>query len=188
MPTWRVLSCCVVSVASSFTLAVYVWASERESERAREGREGTYLDALLVVALHLAPVLELEALGPVLLVQVEEHALLELRLAIRDRDRVVVAVQAVDQGLDRRLLQVPDVGRRLARLDAHHDLLRVDGPERVDDDLALDRLDRVDDDGDRAGVQLLEGLRREGGKVRVSRCERGKESAAGGERDAPAAC
>lgn len=38
--------------------------------------------------------------------------------------------------------------------------LRVDKTERVDDDLALDGLDWVDDDGDISGVQLLEGLLR----------------------------
>lgn len=60
--------------------------------------------------------------------------------------------------LDARLLQVSDVARALPRFDAHHDLLRADGSERVDDDFALDGLDRVNDDGDGARVQLLEGL------------------------------
>lgn len=53
---------------------------------------------------------------------------------------------------------MPDVARTLPRLDAHHDLLRADGPERVDHDLALDGLDRVDDDGDCSRIELLKGL------------------------------
>jgi hypothetical protein len=43
---------------------------------------------------------------------------------------------------------------------AHHKGLRVDEAEGVDDDLALDRLDGVDDDGDGAGGELLERLLR----------------------------
>jgi hypothetical protein len=41
---------------------------------------------------------------------------------------------------------------------AHHEGLRVDEAESVDDDLALDRLDGVDDDGDGAGRELLKRL------------------------------
>jgi len=36
--------------------------------------------------------------------------------------------------------------------------LRVDEAEGVNDDLALDGLDRVNDDGDSAWCELLEGL------------------------------
>jgi hypothetical protein len=39
-----------------------------------------------------------------------------------------------------------------------HQKLGVDETESIDDDLALDGLDRVNDDGDCTGVQLLEGL------------------------------
>lgn len=93
-----------------------------------------------------------------MLVQVHQHVLLEGRLAVVDADRVVVAVEAVDEGLDRGLVEVADVGRGLAGLVAHHERLRVDEAEGVDDDLALDRLDGVDDDGDGARCQLLERL------------------------------
>jgi len=44
----------------------------------------------------VAKVLEDEAGGPGLLVEVEEHLLLELVLAVVDGDGVVVAVEAVD--------------------------------------------------------------------------------------------
>jgi hypothetical protein len=36
--------------------------------------------------------------------------------------------------------------------------LRVDGPECIDDDLALDRLYGIDNNGDGAGCKLLEAL------------------------------
>ena len=63
---------------------------------------------------------------------------------------VVVSVEAVDEGLDGRLVQVSDVGGRLARLVAHHEGLRVYESEGVDDDFAFYGLDGVDDDGDGA--------------------------------------
>jgi hypothetical protein len=69
-----------------------------------------------------------------------------------------VAVQAVDEGLDRGLVEVTDVGGGLAGLVAHHEGLRVDEAEGIDDDLALDGLDGVDYDGDGAGRELLERL------------------------------
>ena len=50
------------------------------------------------------------------------------------------------------------VGWGLAGLVAHHEGLRVYEAEGVDDDFALDGLDGVDDDGDGAGGELLEGL------------------------------
>lgn len=69
---------------------------------------------------------------------------------------VVLPVQVVDQRLDARLVEVPDVARRLARLLAGHGEVRVDRPEAVNDDLAAHRLDWVDDDGDGTRVELLE--------------------------------
>ena len=59
----------------------------------------SHLDALLVGGLHLLPILEPQPLCPVLLVQVQEHGLLEIRFSVGDGDRVVVTVQAVDQSL-----------------------------------------------------------------------------------------
>ena len=67
-------------------------------------------------------------------------------------------VETVDQGLYARLVQVAQVARGLARLLARHHVLRVDAPERVNDDFAADRLDGVDDDRHGARVELLEGL------------------------------
>ena len=102
---------------------------------------------------------QLKPLRPIPLVQVHQHRLLQLRLPVRDRDRVVVAVEPVDERLDRGLVDVPDVGRRLSWFEPLQDHRRIDQPERVDDDLALHGLDRVDDDGDGAAVELLERLR-----------------------------
>jgi len=46
----------------------------------------------------------------------------------------------------------------LSGLLSEHESLRVDEAEGVDDDLALDGLDRVNDDGDGARCELFEGL------------------------------
>lgn len=66
----------------------------------------------------------------------------------------------MDERLNRGLVEVANVGRGLAGLVAHHEGLRVDEAEGIDDDFALDRLDGVDDDGDGAGGELLERLLR----------------------------
>jgi hypothetical protein len=64
----------------------------------------------------LVELFHLEALRPGLLVEVQQHLLLELGVPVADVDRVVVSVQPVDQRLERRLVEVPDVGGRLPRL------------------------------------------------------------------------
>mmetsp|Transcript_31889 Transcript_31889/g.93710 ORF Transcript_31889/g.93710 Transcript_31889/m.93710 type:complete len:331 (+) Transcript_31889:2125-3117(+) len=94
--------------------------------------------------------------GPVPLVQIHQHLLLQFVLPVIDDDGVVVPVEAVDEGLDRRLVQMADVAGRLAGLLAEHHELRIDEAEAVDDDLALDGLDGIDDEGDGAGIQGLE--------------------------------
>lgn len=50
------------------------------------------------------------------------------------------------------------VGCTLSRLLTQHQRLRVDETEGVNDDLSLDGLYGIDDDGDSAGCQLLERL------------------------------
>lgn len=121
--------------------------------------EGDELLQTILVAVGLVfEVVHEEGLCPDVLVQVHEHILLEGVFAVVDANGVVVAVQAVDEGLDRGLVEVADVGGGLAGLVAHHEGLGVDEAEGVDDNLALDRLDGVDDDGDGAGVELLKGL------------------------------
>ena len=95
--------------------------------------------------------------GPVALVEVHEHLLLELVLAVVDDDGVVVPVESMNQGLDGRFVQMSDVAGRLAGFLAEHHELGVDEAEAIDDDLALDGLDGIDDEGDGAGIERLEG-------------------------------
>lgn len=53
-----------------------------------------------------------------------------------------------------------NVGCGLAWLVAHHEGLWVDKTEGIDDDFTLDRLNRVNNDGDGARSKLLERLLR----------------------------
>lgn len=69
-----------------------------------------------------------------------------------------MSVQAVNQRLDRGLIQVTQVRCALAGLLAEHQRLRVNQPECIDDDFALDGLDGIDDDGDGSWGKLLEAL------------------------------
>lgn len=103
-------------------------------------------------------VVHLQRFCPDVLVQVHEHVLFQRRLSVVDADRVVVAVEAVDEGLDGGLVEVADVGRGLTGFVAHHEGLWVDEAEGINDDLALYGLNGVNDDGDGARCELLERL------------------------------
>lgn len=62
------------------------------------------------------------------------------------------------QSLDTRLVQVPDITRRLTRLLPTHDRMRIDRSERINHDFSPDRLNRINHDRHRARVELLERL------------------------------
>ena len=84
----------------------------------------------------------------------------QTHLPIRDSHRVVVPVQPVDQRLDRRLVQTAQIRGGLPRLLAEHHRLRTDAPKRVDHDLTLHRLDRIDHHRHGPRVERLERLLR----------------------------
>mmetsp|Transcript_16222 Transcript_16222/g.26568 ORF Transcript_16222/g.26568 Transcript_16222/m.26568 type:complete len:280 (-) Transcript_16222:40-879(-) len=114
------------------------------------------LDGVFVVGFLLGKVVEDETISPVLLVQVEKHLLLELVLAVTDADRVVIAVETMDQGLDGGLVEVTDVGSGLTGFTDGE--LWADGTEGINDDLSLDTLNGINDDSDSTTVELLETL------------------------------
>lgn len=114
---------------------------------------------LILVALGLE-IIHQQCLGPNMLMQIHQHVFLEPRLPVRDADGVVVAVQAVDEGLNGGFVEMSDVGRRLAGFLARHEGLWVYEAEGIDDDFSFHGLDGVDDYGDGAGGELFEGLLR----------------------------
>lgn len=69
-----------------------------------------------------------------------------------------MSVKTMNKRLNRRLVQVAQVRRALSRFLSQHQGLRVDKAECIDDDLALDGLNRINDHGDSAGCKLLETL------------------------------
>mmetsp|Transcript_3142 Transcript_3142/g.7971 ORF Transcript_3142/g.7971 Transcript_3142/m.7971 type:complete len:340 (-) Transcript_3142:11-1030(-) len=109
----------------------------------RLGQFEHLLDGLHVLLVVLLEVSSLETVRPVLLVKVHKHLLLELALAVRNRDGIVVPVQPVDQSLYGGLVEVPDDRCGLPGLLPQHDHLRVDAAKSVDHHLPLHALDRI---------------------------------------------
>ena len=64
----------------------------------------------------------------------------------------------MDEGLDAGFVKVAEIGGCLARFLAVHECLWIDEAESVNDHFAFYGLDGIDDDGDGAGCELLEGL------------------------------
>lgn len=81
-----------------------------------------------------------------------------MSFSVVDSDRVVMPVQTVDQSLNRRFVEMAQIGCGLARLLTKHQGLWVDEAESVDDNLTLNGLDRIDDNGDSTRSELFEGL------------------------------
>lgn len=69
-----------------------------------------------------------------------------------------MSIEAVDESLDGRFVQMSQVGCALTRFLTKHKRLWVDKSEGIDDYFALDRLNRINDYGDSSGGKLFEGL------------------------------
>lgn len=64
----------------------------------------------------------------------------------------------MDKGLNRRFVEMTQVGCGLARFLAHDNSLWCDESECVNDDFTLDGLDGIDHDSDGTRCELFEGL------------------------------
>jgi hypothetical protein len=106
-------------------------------------QKSTHLDSFLVTFFVHVEVTQFKSLRPIPFMQVHEHRLLQLGLTVVHRDRVVVSVETVYKGLNRRLVYVPNIRRRLPRLSTRNDSVRIDQPEGVNNNLAFYRLDRI---------------------------------------------
>jgi hypothetical protein len=69
-----------------------------------------------------------------------------------------MSVKTVNKRLDGRLVEMTQVRCALTRFLTEHKRLRVDESESVDDDLSLDRLNGINNDGNSSRCQLFEGL------------------------------
>ena len=78
-----------------------------------------------------------------------------LSFSVVDGNRIVVPVEAMDEGLNGGFVNVTDIGGSLSGLVSHNNAVWVDKSERIDNDFAFvfDRLDRVNYDCNRTSVE-----------------------------------
>lgn len=67
-----------------------------------------------------------------------------------------MSVKAVNKRLDRRFVEMSQIGCTLARFLAEHERLWVDETESINDDFALNGLNRINNNGNSSRGQLLE--------------------------------
>ena len=86
------------------------------------------------------------------------HLLFQIILAVVDRDGIIVTVQAMDKRLDGGFVKMANVAGDLPRLLAQKQCLGIDETEGIDNDFALDALNRVNHYGHGTRIQLLKTL------------------------------
>ena len=69
-----------------------------------------------------------------------------------------MSVETVNECLNGRFVEMTQVRCALTRFLTEHKRLRVDESESIDDDLALDRLNGINNDGNSSRCQLFKGL------------------------------
>jgi hypothetical protein len=94
-----------------------------------------FLECLLISGTVRFETAERERIIPAFLVQIQQHLLLQIVSTISNRNRVVVAIETVNQRLDRRLLQMTNVRSCLTRLLIHCNSLRIDSAKSINNDL-----------------------------------------------------
>lgn len=104
----------------------------------------------------MAEISQFEAFCPVSLVQVHQHRLLKVRLAIINGNRVVVPIKSVNECLYRGFIDVTNVRGRLPGFATGNDGVRVDETKSIDNDFSFDRLYGINDYRHRPSVERLE--------------------------------
>lgn len=74
----------------------------------------SHFDCFLVRLLVLTEISQLKAFRPVSFVQVHQHGLLKVRLAIVDSNGIIMPIKSVDECLYRRLVNMTDVRSSLS--------------------------------------------------------------------------
>ena len=69
-----------------------------------------------------------------------------------------MSVETMNEGLDGRLVEMTQVRCALTRFLTKHKRLRVDESESIDDNLSLDGLNGINNNGNSSRCQLFEGL------------------------------
>ena len=94
-----------------------------------------------------------KTVGPITLVQVEEHLLFELILSVIDCNTVVVSIQSMSFCNSTWFLNVTNVRSCLSWLGLGHHSLLIDWSKSVNHNSAFDRLNWINDDSYRSRVQ-----------------------------------
>ena len=101
--------------------------------------------------------LEGKPVGPILLVKVHEHLLLQFVLAVINDDGVIVAIEAMNECLNGGFVEMPNGGSGLPRFLPQHHELRINETKTVNHDLSLHGLNGIHHQRHRAGIERLEG-------------------------------
>mmetsp|Transcript_10239 Transcript_10239/g.21461 ORF Transcript_10239/g.21461 Transcript_10239/m.21461 type:complete len:286 (+) Transcript_10239:190-1047(+) len=109
----------------------------------------------LIVLLMIFKPLHRKPRRPILLIQIHEHLLLQLILPVINHNRIIMPIQPMNQCLNRRFMQMPNIRGSLPRLLPQHHQLGINQPKTIDDHLPLDRLNRIHHQRHRPGIQSL---------------------------------
>lgn len=96
------------------------------------------LQTFLIPLPFLMKVRHFQRLRPHVLMEVHQHVFLESSFPVVDADAVVVAVQPVDESLYGGFVEMTDVRCSLSWFVAHHQGLRIDQTESINDNLSFD--------------------------------------------------
>lgn len=120
---------------------------------------GDVLDIFAALLSGLLLVVQLERIVPFVLVEIQQHLLLEFVCSVVDINGVIVFVQAFVHGLDGGFVQVTVHRCGLPRfVGSTNSQQRVDESKSVDYHLSSHRLDRINNHCYALRVQLLKGL------------------------------
>ena len=80
--------------------------------------------------------------GPRFFVEIHEHLHFKFIFSVVDRHRIIVAVKAMHQSLDGRLLEMTDVRSGLSRLLSKHQNFRFDVSKCINNDFTFDTVEK----------------------------------------------
>mmetsp|Transcript_37370 Transcript_37370/g.45064 ORF Transcript_37370/g.45064 Transcript_37370/m.45064 type:complete len:277 (-) Transcript_37370:411-1241(-) len=111
---------------------------------------------ILITPLQRLKILHGQPIGPIPLVQIHEHLLLQLLLPIINHDGIIMTIQSVDQRLNAGFVQMPDIAGGLSRFLPQHHQLRIDQSKTINHNFPLHRLNRIHHQRHRPRIQRFE--------------------------------
>mmetsp|Transcript_24751 Transcript_24751/g.57698 ORF Transcript_24751/g.57698 Transcript_24751/m.57698 type:complete len:266 (-) Transcript_24751:471-1268(-) len=99
--------------------------------------------------------IDCEARSPIAFMQVHQHLFFQFVLTIINDNRIIMSVEAMNQSLNRRFLQMTNIGRGLSWLLSQHHQLGIDQAKAINHHLAFDGLDGIHHESDSSRVECL---------------------------------